>query len=44
VTLYRSGKKAEDLTGGTLTFATAAGERIVIVPQGATPQIVKMER
>jgi hypothetical protein len=44
VTLYRSGKKAEDLTGGTLTFATAAGERIVAVPQGATPQIVHMER
>ena len=42
VTLYRSGKKAEDLAGGILTFATAAGERIVIVPQGTTPAIVKM--
>ena len=44
VTLYRNGKRAEDLAGRTLTFATAAGERVVVVPRGATPQIVKSMR
>jgi hypothetical protein len=37
VTLYRNGKKAEDLSGASLAFSTAKGETIVVVPKGATP-------
>jgi len=37
VTLYRNGKKAEDLSGSLLTFPTAKGETIVVVPWGSTP-------
>src|SRR5713101_10112271 len=33
VTLYRSGRKAEDLSGATLTFGTAKGETVVVVPK-----------
>jgi hypothetical protein len=43
VTLYRNGKRAEDIAGRTLTFPTSAGERVVVVPLGSTPQTVKME-
>ncbi len=42
VTLYRNGRKAEDLTGETLAFPTAKGETIVVVPRGTTPTIVKI--
>ena len=41
-TLYRNGKKAEDLTGETLAFPTTKGERVVIVPKGSTPVAVKV--
>jgi hypothetical protein len=37
VTLYRNGKKAEDLSGAPLAFSTAKSEMIVVVPKGATP-------
>lgn len=42
VTIYRGGRKAEDLQGTVLTFATAKGEHIVVVPKGASPQPVRM--
>ncbi len=42
VTLYRDGNKAEDLSGSLLTFPTAKGETIVIVPQGSTPSRKKV--
>jgi hypothetical protein len=34
VTLYRDGKKAEDLEGGLLAFPTRKGEDIVVAPKG----------
>jgi hypothetical protein len=37
VTLYHNGKKAEDISGSPLTFPTARGEDVVIVPQGPKP-------
>jgi hypothetical protein len=42
VSLYRNGKKAEDLSGKTLAFSAAKGETVVVVPRGATPASVKM--
>jgi hypothetical protein len=42
VTLYRNGRKAEDLSGETLAFLTAKGETTVVVPRGATLTIVKI--
>jgi hypothetical protein len=42
VTLYRNGKKAEDLTGETLAFPTQKGETIVVMPKGTTPSTVKI--
>jgi hypothetical protein len=42
VTLYRNGSKAEDLSGDTLVFATAKGERVVIVPKGTVPAPIKV--
>ena len=41
-TLYRDGRRAEDLPGATLAFATAQNERVVIVPRGSTPRAVTM--
>lgn len=40
-TLYRDGKKSQDLEGTLLTFPTAKGENIVVVPKGATPDQFK---
>jgi hypothetical protein len=37
VSLFRNGKKAEDLSGSLLKFATNRGETIVAVKQGSTP-------
>ena len=37
LTLYRNGKKAEDLSGTRLTIPTARGETITVVPRGSTP-------
>jgi len=37
VTLYRNGKKAENLSGSLLTFPTRKGETIVIVRVGTVP-------
>jgi hypothetical protein len=42
VTLYRNGKKAEDLSGATLAFPTGKEEAIVIVPKGSEPSRVKV--
>jgi hypothetical protein len=42
VTLYRNGKKAEDLSGATLVFPTGKGETIVVVPKGSEPSRVKV--
>jgi hypothetical protein len=38
VTLYRDGKKSENLQGSLLRFPTRQGERIVVVASGDTPQ------
>ena len=38
VTLFRDGKKSEDLQGSLLLFPTRKGERIVVVVSGDTPQ------
>jgi len=35
VTLYRNGKKAEDLSGSLLKFPTSKGETVVVVPLGS---------
>lgn len=37
VTLYRNGKKAEDLSGSMLKFPTAPGETVTAVLQGTKP-------
>lgn len=42
VTLYRDGRKAEDISGDVLKFGTGRGETIVLVPKGATPTRVKI--
>ena len=42
VTLYRDGKKAEDLSGATLAFPTGKSETVVIVPKGSEPSRVKV--
>jgi len=42
-TLYRNGKKAEDLTGDVLRFPTAKGERVIMTPRGAVLSPVKMD-
>jgi hypothetical protein len=38
VTLYRDGKKYENLRGSLLRFPTRKGERVVLVASGDTPQ------
>jgi hypothetical protein len=43
-TLYRDGRKAEDLVGPTLVFATAKGEPIVVVPRGTIPRAVRLPK
>ncbi|MGA2271607.1 MAG: hypothetical protein ABSH44_24350 [Bryobacteraceae bacterium] len=40
-TLYRDGKKSQDFEGALLTFPTAKGENIVVVPKGASPDQFK---
>jgi hypothetical protein len=42
VTLYRNGTRAETLSGAVLAFATAKGERVVVVPAGSTPRMVRV--
>jgi hypothetical protein len=42
VTLFRNGASAETLSGAVLGFATAKGERIVVVPAGSTPRVVRV--
>jgi hypothetical protein len=37
VTLFRDGRKAEDVSGALLKFSTRRGERIVVVLPGTTP-------
>lgn len=41
VTLYRDGKKAEDLTDPLLAFKTANGEDVVVAPKGASLESLK---
>jgi hypothetical protein len=43
-TLYRDGRKAEDLAGPTLVFATAKGQSIVVVPRGTIPRTVRLPK
>jgi hypothetical protein len=42
VTVYRGGRKAEDLSGQMLAVATGKGERIVLTPKGQPVAPVKM--
>ncbi|MFB0535625.1 MAG: hypothetical protein ACETWR_11655, partial [Anaerolineae bacterium] len=42
VTLYRDGKKAEDLSGSMLTFPTKKGETVVVVPKVSEPARIKI--
>jgi hypothetical protein len=42
VTLYRNGKKAEDLAGEMLAFPTQKGETIVVTPRGTAPSAVNV--
>jgi hypothetical protein len=42
VTLHRDGRAAHELSGETLSFPTARGESVVIVPRGATPRPVQI--
>ncbi len=42
VTLYRNGKKAEDLSGATLVFPTGRDETVVVVPKGSEPLRVRV--
>ena len=37
LSLYRNGKKAEDLSGTLITFSTKPGEIVTIVPSGFSP-------
>ena len=41
VTLYRNGTQSEQLQGGVLSFSTAKGERIVVVPRGKSLEQLK---
>jgi Glycosyl hydrolase family 95 catalytic domain len=40
VTVYRSGRKAEDLQGTVLSIPTSPGETVVLVPRGERPKPV----
>ena len=42
VTVYRNGRKAEDLSGDVLALSTAKGETVVVVQEGHSPAAVKM--
>lgn len=42
VTVYRDGRKAEDLTGSTLGVPTTKGEQVAILPRGRVPQPIVM--
>lgn len=42
VTLFRNGRKADNLSGDTLTFPTAQGETVVLVPAGTNPAPLKV--
>jgi hypothetical protein len=42
VTLFRNGRQAEELSGEALTFATAKGETVVVVPKGTTARTVRI--
>jgi hypothetical protein len=42
VTVYRSGRKAEDLSGQVIAVPTGKGERIVLAPKGQVVAPVKM--
>ncbi len=42
VTVYRNGRKAEDVLGETLDLKTAKGETVILVPKGSHPTPVRM--
>lgn len=42
LTLYRNGRKAEALSGATVTFDTVKGETVVVVPLGDVPRPLKV--
>jgi len=42
VSVYRGGRKAEDVSGAVLAIPTAKGEPVVVAPKGQTPGAVKM--
>jgi hypothetical protein len=42
VTIYRNGKKAEEVSGDVMTVATAKGETVVVAPRGAALVAVRM--
>jgi hypothetical protein len=44
VTVYREGRKAEDLAGAVVIAKTTTGEHVVLVPRGSTPRPVVFPR
>jgi hypothetical protein len=42
VTVYRGGRKAEELSGPVLSLPTSKNERLAIVPKGQAPAAVRM--
>jgi hypothetical protein len=42
VTVYRNGRKAEDLEGSVLGIPTARNESVIVLPKGQTPAPVRM--
>jgi hypothetical protein len=41
VSLFRGGRRSEDLDGSLLTFPTAKGESIIVAPRGSSPEKLK---
>jgi hypothetical protein len=41
ITLYRNGRKAQDLDGALLTFPTRQGEDIIVAPKGTTLEALR---
>jgi len=40
VTVYRDGRKSEDVVGATIRVKTSNGERVGLVPRGTTPRAI----
>ncbi len=41
VSLFRGGRKSDDLEGSLLTFSTAKGESVAVLPKGSSPDKLK---